>query len=384
VKILRLFLPGQFEDVQLYMGHLVAFTTERDARLIELESFCNEVGNLYPEWKGRAVFAFARNDWLGSSQFQTLMDSPQMNVTFRRRINRLAKNTLEVTPPYDGTLGRFDLDADVLLDTHFYGRRLYAATERGLFDFDIDWQTLVAVRSRKRHDGRCVSASALYGAINASCESDGLFTGYDEFGWQSGNGVTHSLTQTAPRSLRTSWFGHDLVNYKSAGHAELLRSSVERVEDESEGGGAPRQRELVTALGGQRRNLDFVLTTIGREHGVELDDVQYMWNSSTSFFINTYSHGFFTAFLRSDGDVKEVRTRKHDEVPGRVVAVNTTPRGWTIETDYRLLLYTKNELIPLIEEEALSVRTFAGSKRYRNLVAVTVETGVYLLSLVET
>ena len=38
--------------------------------------------------------------------------------------------------PLDG----FEQDGDVILDTSFYGARLYLGTTAGLFDYDIDWQ----------------------------------------------------------------------------------------------------------------------------------------------------------------------------------------------------------------------------------------------------
>jgi len=41
------------------------------------------------------------------------------------------------------------------------------------------------------------------------------------------------------------------------------------------------------------------------------------------------------------------------------------------------------QLVELVDEEPLSVRTFAGSKRYRRLIAVTMESGVQLISAID-
>lgn len=384
MKVLRLFIPGRFEDVQLYMGHLVAFTEDRDVRLLELEPFATRLGEQYAEWQGIAVLAFARNDWLSTSQFKTMAATPGVSDALRTNLAKLSRFPLVVEPPAIEPLHGLRLRANVLLDTLFYGTRLYVGTDAGFYHVDIDWQEKEAREMRKRIDARCVSVSAEYGTVNASCEEDGLFSGYDEFGWRSRGQRNGSLDRTAARSLRTSWLRHDLVNYESTAHAELLRSLVERVEPEGEP--RPRRREVVTRLGVERIDLDFLVERLKADEGIEVDEIQFIWNSSTSFFVNTFSRGFYTLVLQETAHTVpswRVHVRRYSDVPERVVAVHTTAAGWIVETDFRLFLFAAGVLTPLLGEEPLSVRTFAGSKRYRHLIAATVEEGVHLLSLID-
>ena len=42
----------------------------------------------------------------------------------------------------------------------------------------------------------------------------------------------------------------------------------------------------------------------------------------------------------------------------------------------------RRELTELLDTEPMSVRTFEGSKRYRQLIAITVEDGVHLISAI--
>lgn len=384
MNVLRLFIPGRFEDVQLYMGHLVAFSEDHDVGLLELEPFATRLGSEYPEWQGIAVLAFARNDWLSSSQFRTVSAIPAVREGLRRNLAKLARSPLVVERPAIEPIHGLRLQANVLLDTLFYGTRLYFGTDAGFHHVEIDWQMKEAREVRRRTDARCVSVSAEYGTVNASCEDDGLFSGYDEFGWRSRGQRNGSLDRTAERSLRTSWLRHDLVNYESIAQAELLRSLVERVEPEDEP--RPRRREVVTRLGVQRVELDFLVDRLKADEGVEADDVQFIWNSSSSFFVNTFSKGFFTLVLEEKADTASpwrVHVRRYSDVPERVVAVHTTPAGWVVETDFRLFLFTRGILTPLLDEEPLSVRSFPGSKRYRHLIAATVEEGVHLISLID-
>ncbi|HTA34377.1 MAG TPA: hypothetical protein VK721_13230 [Solirubrobacteraceae bacterium] len=379
-KILRLFLPGSFEDAQLYMGHLMVFTTERDTRLLELEALTSRLEAQYPQWQGVLRLAFARNDWLTSGVTKSLAQNPlfasALNVAFDQVANTqiaLDDGDFALQP-----LHNFKQDADVILDTVVYAQRLYLGTTAGLYDYDIDWQELSVGAQRRRIDARCVSATAEYGAINASCEDEGLFTGYDEFGWQ-GLRNEATLIRTAERSVRAAWLGTDLVNYESPTTPELLSASVEAVT--TDGGAADWKRKVVTRFSRPTRELDDLVTELCVQRKVDPPDVQFVWNSSRAFFINTHSHGFFSAVRASERDIRFTR---HGAADGRVIAVHRYSGGWVIETDFRAYVLARGHLIELLDEEPLSVRAFEGSKRYKRIIAITVETGVHLISIIDT
>ena len=384
MRILRLFLPGRYEDAQLYMGHLVAFTDERDARVVELQRLTTNLESKYPDWKGVLTFAFARNDWLTGGVMTALARNPAvagaMNKTVRqveRADLTLSAGDVELLP-----LQGYTQEADVILDSVLYGSRLYLGTTSGLFDYDIDWQRLIVDASRRRLEARCVSANAEYGTVNASCEDEGLFTGYDEFGWRdhSNNGAP-DMRQTADRSLRASWYGTDLVNYEGPTEVALLHGTVEEVSVDL--GWIEGERKLVTRFSAPSDDLNDLVRELETQREVPMDDVQFVWNSSRAFFINTHEHGFFTAYRKVTPDTEEVRLTRHGATDGRVVAVHPFARGWVVETDFRAYVLTGGRLIELVDQEPLSVRTFEGSKRFRRLVAVTVETGIYLLSAID-
>jgi hypothetical protein len=378
MKTLRLFIPGKFEDAQLYMGHLVVFTTERDVHMIEVQRLTNRLENLYPDWEGLLTLAFARNDWLGGGVMKSLMRNPRFRGALDSALDEATARdlVLERSDVEWSNLSGFRQNADLVLDTVFYGSRLYLGTTAGLFDYAIDWQSTTTDAPRRRIDARCVSAAAEYGAINASCEADGLFTGYDEFGWRRANNLVEELAQTAPKSIRSAWLGTDLVNYEDQAAPELLRGSVEQVAVEDEF--TERQKKVVTAFSPPVAQFDDFYAGLEAQRGIPADDIQFVWNSSTRYFINTYNNGFYSAYRTSDG----VGFTKHGTADGRVVAVHTSAFGWIVETDFRCYLMSQGRLHALVDREPLSVRTFAGSKRYRRVVAITVEDGVYLVSAV--
>lgn len=195
MNTVSIFLPGSFEDAQLYMGHLVLFTTDRAAQLVELEPLMSRLETRYPDWRGLLTIMFARNDWLTGGVVSSLARNELLRRALNDATEKLAGSDLELERSDVDlmTLTGYRQGSNLILDTVFYGSRLYLGTTSGLFDYDIDWQRLAVTRSRQRIDARCVSAAAEYGAINASCEGDGLFTAYDEFGWRHAHGNGTSI-----------------------------------------------------------------------------------------------------------------------------------------------------------------------------------------------
>jgi hypothetical protein len=393
VIVLSVFVPGRFEDAQAYMGQLVAFGDERQPLCLELERFANGLEDRHPAWRGAATAAFARNDWLVSSQLRTLLKSRDTRMGFERTVRAAAETPLRLDEaPGFQDLGGFDAPAEssVLLDTLLYGNRLYLAADSGFYDYLVDWRWKEIVQTQKRLDLRCVSASAEFGSISVSCEGDGLFTSYDVFGWR-GDERDSKPQKTAKRSLRTAWLQQTLVNYESAASATLLRAHVETIESDITP--RPTRRQVLTELRETPQDLTFLLAALAQEQRVPEEDVQYVWNSHGSFFVNTYTHGFLTAVVNGAGaagdadtvgglSLGDVHVSRYDEISERVLSVHPTAVGAVVETDFKVLLFAEGKMTQLLGEEAISVRTFPGSKRFRHLVLITVDSGIYILGLV--
>lgn len=376
-----LFLPGHFEDAQVYRGHLLAFTSDRDVRAIELEPLTSRLETKYAEWRGLLTLAFARNDWLGGGPVTSLARNPAVSQVLNESFARMAGAQLEVGDDDVSwrRLGGFDQDASAILDSVLYGSRMYLGTTSGLFHYDIDWDSLTTGRPQRRIDARCVSAAAEYGAINASCESEGLFTGYDEFGWATTR-TPNGLEQTATRSVRAAYLGTDLVNYESPARAELLTGEIDEIDDDRNEVWQTK-RKVVRRFSAPAPDATGLVAQLEVQRSVPADDVQFVWNSSRAFFVNTYSHGSFTAY-RTSIDPSGIRFRRHGATNGRVVAVHPFPKGWVVETDFRAYVLASGKLIELLDQEPMTVRTFEGSKWYKRLIAITVEDGLHLISAV--
>src|SRR5271165_5687988 len=98
----------------------------------------------------------------------------------------------------------------------------------------------MAARSMKA--SRCVSTSAKYGTINASCGNEGLLSAIDDFE-SSGHARFPGLELTAEKSLRSSRLDHDVVNYAAVDSLTLLVNAFEREK------GFEREGKVLTQLG---------------------------------------------------------------------------------------------------------------------------------------
>lgn len=379
----RLFIPGEFDDAQLYMGHLITFGSDRSISICELEELTQSIEENDAQWRGIATPVFARNEWLSSNVFESLMRQKSVAKAWRNELNRLSDEVLEVRPDELRPIDDLRVPSDRVLDSHLYGNRLYVGTNEGFFHSELELFRGYSSPFSKRSDARCISTSASYGAVNASCESDGLLTGFDEFGWSGGKRNTDELVVTAPESIRSSWLGTDVVNYGRDSIGQVFRGDVDKVEPPNSDAGRESKKKLVTMLSPSGEDLDPIFQRVEKSIGPEgAQDIQYVWNSSRAFFVNTYSKGFFTATWDREKDHVTLN-KQWGESKDRVIDVHKFSSGWVVETDFGVFRFKDGELEPLLGQEPISVRTYMGSKRYKKLITVCVEDGLHVISVLD-
>ena len=379
MKPLQLFIPGRFEDVQLYMGHLTALTHERSLVTLDLRRLMTRLEMRYPDLRGLLTAAFARNDWLASEQFRTLRANHGIANRWNDILSGYPDSPIDVRDADFEDIWEFDLEASVVLDMNFYSQRLYVGTDLGLYHFDIDFTRTSSGPATKRLDARCIATLAAFQSVHASCEEDGLFSSFDEFGWA--DLTADSFTRTAARSLRSAWLGRRLVNYVTNSTAQLFESESEFVKN----AGRPSQR-LITELERSNTDLNVVGEAVSRAAEVPDYRLRRISNWASTFFVNTINSGFYTVHLmRLDGAIAPTTVvRRYPRVPDeRVLSIHSIDAGVVLETDFNLLLFADSEMHAFHAGEVLSVRSFPGSKRYRNFVAATLEDGVMLFSFVQ-
>jgi hypothetical protein len=389
MKTASIFIPGQFDDAFLYMGRLLVFTANRDIQVWNLDQLSERLQSELPTSGEVPKWMFCRNDWLTSGQFHSLMKTPGILERVIENFSRFPQPFVEIKS--DGYQQQFPLalNADQLLDVLVYAGRLYVATDGGLFDINVDWEfggEIVPSDPRKRLEVSCLSTSANYGAVVASCGGDGLFTATESFsGIESPYGL-ETFHRSEHRSIRTAWLGEDLVNYSSSADPSLLRGKYQEgalsIQDE-------KASKVLIGLDEDQVSLRELFGEATAKHNVPVEDVQFVFNSKHNFFLNTYSGRFFGAGVKDvwTEDVTKKReprlryVKEYSRSESRILSAGATRVGVVLERDTDVSVWAQDEWHTFIDEPALSVRTFIKSKRYQNLVVATLTKGVQLTGL---
>ncbi len=384
MKVAKLFVPGRFVDAFLYMGRVAAVTEERTLQILNLDEILEEMSERDPAIHPVATLMFARNDWAAEPVFKSLSRNASIWSSVSEAFDLFPQPFYELD-----AARRFTSEEDLglpvgsILDMNIYNSRLYLGMNVGLFHLDLTWSEgagLFQNGLQKRIDARCRGTSVGFGSINASCGEDGLFSSLDDFDWLEKR-PTHQMTTIAPRSVQTNWLQHDLVNYASFTEPTLLRSKSESVRRSADS--ADRERKVITEIGSEKIDLGYLLDLLMTEYAVSKQSIQFTYNSTSVMFVHTNEGNFYALGIKSSkGKQPKLQfSRTYKGFGTRILGVNPTEAGLVIEADRRVLLFSDHNWYPIQETDVISVRTFPRSRRYRNVVAMTLEDGLMLVGL---
>lgn len=378
MRIVQLFFPGHYEDALVYMGRLLLFTANRSVETISLSDLADDLNERFSDSHFAIRLAVLRNDWLQSPQFLGMMEDPQIAAFVGAQFDKLTKSPIEV-PQSRKSEQDLQLQSRALLDFLLYYQRLYVAADDGFYHFDGDWDgdaTLKLGQSVKRDDVGSFCLSARLGTVNVSCGEAGLFSAFDDFNWVGSQ--RNQLEKSADASIRTSWVGFNLVNYRTPKQIDVLMAH--RKSNPEHGG----DKKVITGFSSSR--VDFAETASPRKKGVS--DL-----SSAYFFDNQGfeqdTTGVVTALRltapRREGYVPREKERHTLATPGdRILSLSISSVGPVLELKNSVVLCSiGGNWSTLIADRVLNVRTFKDSKHYQNLVCITTEEGIHIMSCVE-
>ncbi len=386
MRDLRLFLPGQFEDAFIYMGKIVAVTVDQSIMVYDLEVIVSDLEDKIPELAPLATFMFSRNDWLATPQFKNLLKNQDIAGAFLRAFDRYSNQPIELEPQkIRGIPLSLDIKAEVILDILVYFGRLYLSANNGFYHADVDWNSERPVtygHFKKRHDARCISATAKYGAVLSSCGDNGLFTATDEFQWTRFHEV-NGMEQTDRISIRAEWSKYDVVNYWTSSKPYLFRSKHQKIKTGEARTRREDERTVLTEIENERIELDYLLASLFQKYALTDEAIQYMYNSNNVFFIHTYDGHFYSLGLRHSDTGRPVPTftRTYKGASARVLSSQPLKGSYVIETDKRVFLFSNSNWDLILDEPVVTVRTFVRSRHYQNLIVAITESGLMLVSI---
>lgn len=378
MRVARLFIRGQYEDVQLYMGHLLLWTTEGTVRVFSLSSVAALVDQMVPSQPPLGELLFARNDLLEPSRRTSPLRDKSVRRAFLEQLADFPGDLEMDERRLDGQEFELSVKAQVLLDTTVYNGRIYMAADTGLFDVDAVWEqgAFEWGATRKRLDARCVSALAKFGSISASCEQEGLFASFDDFGLIRSD-PPRKMRKVADKSVRVGWWRTSLLNYQTSVLADLFDTVREPVPS----GAKFREPERTVVISAKLdRPLAVLLDLLESKLDIQSRDILWVGNSNKYFFVCTSDGRLLIVGLvvRSDGTIDLGWTKTFDAFRDRVVGSYPSEAGLVLEGDYKTWLFADGEFIPLFDGDAIAVRTFMNSRWYKRLAAVVSDQGLLL------
>jgi len=361
------------------MGWIAALTSARTIRGVRMDEIVSSLTATYPHTAHAIRMMFAQNQWIADPQFRSWMTDVNASKALLAEFVAAPAGGFEVNlSAYRVSEDDLGFDAKICLDILIYNQRLFVCADSGLYGGDIHFAAdKLEVRRwlKRRLDSRCISATARYGAISVSCGDGGLWGSVSEF--QNGHAP---LTKIEDRSVRTRWLAFDLMNYPTVVEPQLLRN------DHRKGHAAEGQRTIITALGTARFDLSFLMENLQNQFQIPKESIQYTFNSDRVLFVHTISGEFYSMSLRRSGQDRPPQlqlTRTYKGAGVRILSAASTRFGVVVETDDRVLLFSEGQWLPLLESPAISVRTFPGSRRYMNVIAITNDEGLHLVSVLK-
>jgi hypothetical protein len=361
-----------------------------------LADVAEALGGLDPRPLGTAAdFLIFRNDWKMSEQVQRLLSIPGIEERF---VASLTRGSGEVVVQLDG-IAPEPLSADrvpgAILDSAIYANRVYMATTQGLFEtrFDPDRPTSVNPLI-SRLDSRFSAVTAGYSAVNGSAGEDGLWFGrmnFDITPWWNEQG---NFRRVADFSRGNSFADVNLLNYTDDAFPGFLRSETvkERPRGNSEyedrritGYGEPADiGGLMTSALSSNRKAMYSTPELGL--GIDGDSAEVLGNSGKRLLVAWgESLRVVDLSVRRDRDLearpdKSFRDLTSLEIdPYNILDTHPFGKGFLIELSNEVRMINSQGSFTLISEPIARIRTFARSRRYREVVLLVREKCVSLL-----
>ncbi len=360
------------------MGHLVVLTQDLSIQFYPLEQIASAIETSYGEHNPVVRLMFLRNDWLSGETMAYIARNAVIQAEIIHAFDKFpqpfAVLDTDLRPIAEYGL---HVSASVFLDFFLYGGRCYFATDAGIFHLDVDWHVVPSLTRgspEKRSDATCYTISAKYGALMASCGSDGLYGYIDEFGSSSDFNLANGR-RLAEKSMKIAWADTSFINYTSNATMDVLRATLSSV---SPAGRRPEsEKKVMTRIEQDDIDLTGIVTRDIARRGFELDEVQFAFNSNSNLFLRVYSGEVFVFTIERVNNMLTLRrSRQMFAMPSRILSMHFGANWSVLETTDSVLLFADRDLTTIVERGVLSVRTYPRSRRYRSLVSIVHEEGV--------
>ncbi len=370
-------------DCYLYAGYLFLVMANGRITYLSYHRVIHRLKERYPQYAGLIDLIFLHNEYSKSMAGKILLGIQEIKNETKRLWLRASKEI-------DFTLDFADIEEfceevgewnSMPLDIRMYAMRLFFGTKEGLFESRLNMEDmnyrLHPTTIDKVFDTKVINLNAKNGSLVISADKEGLF-GAEIFEGNRRTEVDENVI-SPKRSLRTAWASVcDLINYESSQKFEYIRNKSAMITKQTAKKfryGDNIERKKIISFGESVYNMDSLLRAVD----FKKEDIEYCFNSSTTGFFILKDGRFVNVNFRNETGIAEVyfsstltiqpklnkKTKSKKVLSGCLV-----PNGCVVEYFDRVVLYQKGKAYTLAEKQVNNVRTYIGSRNYRDIVSI--------------
>ena len=370
----------------LYGGYLFLLMEDGRILYVSYHRLIHMLCDRYPRYSRLIRLAFLHNEYFKSQAAQLILGIEEIKDSIHNLWSRASQElTLDIDfeeiEEYCYLIGEWK---SVPLDMYMYDLRMYIASRDGVFesrlnpDFNNKYYPLYPSHLEKCFDQKVISLSARAGKVVLSADKEGLF--YGNALVEDKRVRIEDKNHIPGRSLRTGWCDFDLINYASASNFNYLQNKTANIENPSNDrfrfGDKIERKEIVDFA-----TSSYSMRKMMEKASVKQEDVRYCFNSKGRSF-----------FVLDDGSFVNIKIKKIDDeviqyssVARPLPSISETvkplkaaivPNGCVVEFFEKVVLYQDGEAFILEDSPSYNIRTYMGSRNYRNMVTVTKQDSV--------
>lgn len=370
---LKLVIPGNYWDSQLYEGRLYLFGRSGDILALNWDSLIRSLRISEPLVLPLTC-AFQRSDYLYGMAAAGLMNDSEIRSLVSRKFARLSNLTLEISAKRmsQHSVGQQDNPLPFPhTDSEIYNRKLYIASKSGVGVVACNKKTKypVSTRAEQIWDAPVLGISASYGSLAIAAGSEGLFEKrlitYEE----------DELKDDEPKQVSQAhctdcgWAFYSVFGSSSLGAGFL--ASYEREEPEDN----PRFR---------RRRLDRVIVD-SEIFGAEPRGAQtkYSWASQDKIcraVDGAIDVARYAPWEKQPQRIERIGTLRLQGRQESIVSAAVALFGTVVEFDSSLAVIPSSGPNLQLRGEPVNWRVFPRSKHYENHLHVVYDDHIEILS----
>lgn len=377
-------IEAKLIDCYLYAGYLFFVMANGRITYVSYHSVIHMLKKKYPKYSSLIDLIFLHNEYSKTTAGKILFAVQEIKDTMRKLWLRAAKDIdfvikFEDVEPNCHEIGEW---TSMPLDIRMYAMRLFLGCKDGLFESQLNMENtsyrINPSKLDKIFDAKVINLNAKSGSIIISADNDGLFSGEMYYSKERLDVSDRPITEK--RSIRTSWASVcDIVNYESSNRFEYIRNTSANIEKRPEKRfryGDTGEQKRIVKFGDSIFNMDTLLKSVN----FKKEEIQYCFNSSRTGFFILKDGRFINVNFRNEDGFAEVyfsstiqEKTKNKRKNRKVLSGCLVPNGCVVEYYDSVILYQKGKAYTLIDKPVNNVRTYIGSRNYRDIVSIISE-----------